>query len=126
MSIRYNVDDLRIDLRNYLKANGITIRGFGKLAQTSPSIISRILTGDYNPGITIMNRIYDVIGYPEIYKPEDKYELWSIDHLDEFINQLITIRNHKAKIEYESKIKDLREQLNTYETLLKEIEVEET
>lgn len=92
-----NVDKLRIDLRAYLKENKISIRKFGEMSGISPSIISRILSGDYNPGVKIATKIFNVIDYP-VYDDMSSFRDLTIVELNTLIDKLTIIRDKKYEI----------------------------
>ena len=102
-----DIDKLRLDLRTYLKENKITIRKFGEMSDISPSILSRILSEDYNPGIKIATKIFDVMGYPE-YDDTSSFRDLTIVELDSLIEKLTNIRDKKYEmIKLMSEINDL-------------------
>lgn len=102
-----DVNKLRLDLKTYLKENKISIRKFAEMSDISPSIVSRILSGDYNPGVKIATKIFDIIGYQE-WVDMSSYRDLTIVELNTLIEKLTIIRDKKYEmVKLMSEINDL-------------------
>ena len=111
MIIRYDYEKFICDMRQFEKDNHLTHRAFSKIANVNVAIISRILSNDYTPGTSVVERIAKAMNKSILdYSIEptrvsnvknQTFEKMTIEQLNELIVYLVEVRNNKVRSEIE-------------------------